>query len=147
MLRIASIQIGHQTGHCITDERPNIRFSLESDIPGEALKYAVISCGDWSVETVDQLNNVYGGQWKPFTEYTVHIKAVGTSGETAEADAAFSTGRLDTPWPAKWITDETYSFPQGTSPLPMVFQSSSLSASPCAGHGSIPPLWVSMSLH
>ena len=122
MLRIASIQIGHQTGHCITDERPNIRFSMESDIPGEALKSAIISCGDWSMETTDQLNNFYGGQWKPFTKYTVHIKAVGTSGETAEADAAFSTGRLDTPWSAKWITDESYSFPQGTSPLPMVFR-------------------------
>lgn len=122
MLRFASIQIGHQTSHCITDERPNIRFSLESDVQGEALKSAVISCGDWSVETATQLNTVYGGPWKPFTEYTVHIKAIGTSGEIAEADAAFSTGRLDTPWSAKWITDENYSFAQGTSPLPMVFQ-------------------------
>lgn len=122
MLRFASIQIGHQTSHCITDERPNIRFSLESDVQGEALKSAVISCGDWSVETATQLNTIYGGEWKPFTEYTVHIKAIGTSGEIAEADAAFSTGRLDTPWSAKWITDENYSFAQGTSPLPMVFQ-------------------------
>lgn len=122
MLSISRIEIDHVTEGCITDKRPNIRFSLESDIPGEALKSATISCGDWSVETTDLLNNIYGGQWQPFTEYTVHIKAIGTSGEIAEADAAFSTGRLDTPWSAKWITDETYSFPQGTSPLPMVFQ-------------------------
>lgn len=122
MLRISSIQIGHRTDCCITDERPNLRFSLESDVPGEALKSAVISCGDWSVKTEDQLNNIYGGPWEPFTEYTVHIKAVGVSGEMAEADAVFATGRLDTPWSAKWITDETYSFAQGTSPLPMVFQ-------------------------
>ena len=122
MLNISRIQIDHVTEGCITDKRPNIRFSLESDIPGEALKSAIISCGDWSVETTDQLNNIYDGLWQPFTEYTIHIKAIGTSGEIAEAGATFSTGRLDAPWTAKWITDETYSFPQGTSPLPMVFQ-------------------------
>ena len=122
MLSISRIEIDHVTNGCITDKRPNIRFSLESDVTGEALKSAIISCGDWSVETTDQLNNIYDGPWQPFTEYTIHIKAVGTSGEIAEADAAFSTGRLDTPWSAKWITDESYSFPQGTSPLPMVFQ-------------------------
>ena len=122
MLRIASVQIGHQKDGCVTDERPNIRFSLASDVPGEALERAVISCGGWSVETVDQLNNVYGGEWKPFRDYIVHIRVTGKSGETAEADASFSTGRLDTPWTAKWITDESYSFPRGTSPLPMVFR-------------------------
>ena len=121
MLRIASIQIGHCESYCITDERPDIRFSLVSDREGEALKSAIISCGDWSVETSDQLNNIYGGEWKPFTEYKIHIQAVGISGERAEAEAVFSTGRLDTLWSAKWITDETYAFPQGTSPLPMVF--------------------------
>lgn len=48
MLRISSVQIGHCKENCITDEHPNIRFSLESDIPGEALEKAVISCGNWS---------------------------------------------------------------------------------------------------
>lgn len=122
MLNISRIQIGHVTEGSITDKRPNICFSLESDVTGEALKSAIISCGDWSVETTDQLNTIYDGPWQPFTEYTIHIKAIGTSGEIAEADAAFFTGRLDTPWTAKWITDENYSFAQGTSPLPMVFQ-------------------------
>ena len=122
MLRISSILINHCRGNCITDEKPNIRFSLESDIAGEALDYAVITCGDWSIETTDQLNNIYGGEMQPFATYTVHIHATGLSGESAEAEAAFSTGRLDMPWAGKWITDETYSFPQGTSPVPMVFR-------------------------
>ena len=71
MLNITEIQIGHSKGLCITDSRPNIRFVLESDIEGEALDYALISCGDWNVKTRDQLNNLYGGEWKPFTSYEV----------------------------------------------------------------------------
>ena len=67
MLRISSIQIGHCMENCITDECPNIRFSLESDVPGEALDHAVISCGGWSIETTDQLNTIYGGEMRPFT--------------------------------------------------------------------------------
>ncbi len=122
MLRISFIRIGHSKEHCITDERPNIRFSLESDVPGEALDHAVISCADWSIETNDQLNNIYGGEWAPFAQYNVHIKAFGTSGDVAEGEVTFATGRLDTPWLGKWVTDETYSFPEGTSPLPMVFR-------------------------
>ena len=108
--------------NCITDECPNIRFSLESDVPGEALDHAVISCGGWSIETTDQLNTIYGGEMRPFTTYTIHIHATSISGESAEAEASFSTGRLDIPWVGKWITDDTYSFQQGTSPVPMVFR-------------------------
>ena len=77
MLRIDEIQIGHTKEYCVTDRRPNIRFSLESDIEGEALDYAMISCGSWKITTQDQLNNTYGGDWKPFTEYEITIEAVG----------------------------------------------------------------------
>ena len=122
MLKISEIKIGHLASGCITDSRPNIRFALESDVPGEALKRAQISCGDWKVTTCDQLNIVYGGSMKPFTEYTVCIEAEGTTGETAKAEAAFRTGRLDTPWQAKWITDSAYSFPEKVSPVPMAFR-------------------------
>lgn len=122
MLKIAQIKIGHTAKDCVTDSRPNIRFALESDIPGEMLKIAELSCGDWKVSTSDQLNNIYGGEMKPFTRYNVHIKATGTSGETAEANAAFMTGRLDTPWQGKWITDSSYTFPDKESPVPMVFK-------------------------
>ena len=121
MLRISSIKIGHLNGGCITDERPEIRFSLESDIQGESLDYATISSGDWTLTTKDQLNNIYGGAMLPFSTVKVHISAVGKSGEVAEADASFSTGRLNTPWSAKWITDLSYSFSRRKSPLPMVF--------------------------
>lgn len=122
MLRLSEIKIGHVLSGCVTDERPNIRFALESDIPGESLMKAEISCGKWCVSTSDQLNNIYGGEMRPFTEYTVRVKAEGTTGETAEAESSFQTGRLDTPWNAKWITDNSYSFPDKLSPVPLAFR-------------------------
>ena len=121
MLTISEIQIGHSCNAIVTDERPNIRFALASDKQGESLQSAEISCGDWHITTTDQLNNVYGGDMQPFTQYIVHIHAVGTSEDCADAEAAFETGRLDTPWQAKWITDGQYTYPKKESPVPMVF--------------------------
>lgn len=122
MLKITSIQIGHLDHGCITDERPNICFALESDQPGDELAKAVISCGDWKVDTTDQLNNIYYGKMLPFTNYTVQIHATSAGGEAASAEATFETGRMDTPWQGHWITDSTYDFPDNQSPLPMVFR-------------------------
>lgn len=122
MLKITDIQVGHTIDNCITDTRPNIRFALESNVEGEALDYAIIRCGDWSIRTTDQLNNVYDGSWSPFTTYDLRIEAFGTSGEQAVANASFITGRLDTPWKGQWITDGLYSFPEKESPVPMVFR-------------------------
>ena len=53
MLEITDIQIEHLSDGCITDRRPNIRFSLASDRAGEALHKATISCGGWQIETKD----------------------------------------------------------------------------------------------
>lgn len=122
MLKIASVRIEGLERGCITDRRPNISFTLESDVQGEALSKAVITVGDWSRETTDQINNLYGGEMKPFTTYPVHIRAEGRSGETAEATASFQTGRLDTPWQARWITDGSYQTPKKASPVPMTFR-------------------------
>ena len=122
MLKISKITVAHQSNGCIMDTRPGIQFALESDVSGEALDYAVISSDGWEMTTRDQINNLFGGELRPFTDYRVHIRAVGTSGETAEADTSFSTGRMDMPWAGKWITDSTYSFPKKASPVPMVFK-------------------------
>ncbi|SDZ57237.1 alpha-L-rhamnosidase [Evansella caseinilytica] len=124
MLKIASIKIDGLPQECITDRRPNISFALASDQSGEALQRAVITVGDWKLETTDQLNNLYGGEMKSFTTYQVHVAAFGTSGERAEATAFFQTGRLDTPWTGKWITDRHYDFPEKVSPVPMTFRRS-----------------------
>ncbi|MGI6315960.1 MAG: family 78 glycoside hydrolase catalytic domain [Christensenellales bacterium] len=125
MLQITSVTVNGAKGGCVTDERaPRIAFSLSSDRQGEALSSAVITVGDWKRITYDQLNNRYDGPLAPFTEYGVRVKAVGTSGDMAEAETSFRTGRLDTPWRAKWITDADYRTPNKQSPLPMAFQRS-----------------------
>ena len=41
------------------------------------------------------LYEVITGEMKPFSKYTIHVKAIGTSGESAEGYAEFETGRLD----------------------------------------------------
>lgn len=122
MLRINSVKIENLAQGCITDRHPNISFSLESDVPGEALRQATISVGSWHKTTTDQINNIYEGPIQPFTDYTVNVSAIGTSGECAKASACFETGRLDTPWKAKWITDGGYDFPEKASPAPMTFR-------------------------
>ena len=122
MLKISYVKINGLAKGLITDTAPNISFALESDIQGEELKSAIIKVGDWEKKTNDQLNNLYDGPMKPFSNYDVYIEAKGISGETATATASFKTGRLDTPWVAKWITDMSYNFQDKTSPKPMAFR-------------------------
>jgi len=122
MLKISSIKIENLEEGCITDRKPNISFSIESDVKGVSLKKAIITIGDWKAETTDQINNIYTGEMNPFTKYNVHVLAEGTTGEKAEAGSSFKTGQLDTPWQAKWITDKSYNFPDKESPIPMVFR-------------------------
>lgn len=103
MLEISKIQIDHREGNIITDQRPTVSFALKSDIQGEKLDHAIISCNDWSVRTEDQLNNIYGGMLLPHTEYELTINAFAKSGESSIAKAQFIIGKLDEPWYGKWI--------------------------------------------
>lgn len=110
---------------CVTDEkRPRFSFYITSDKQGAELKEAVISVGDWSHKTREQVLIPYGGQpLKPFTEYTVKVCAKDNFGEEACAETKFCTGRLDTPWRAQWITDGAYNFTEKkVSPVPMTFR-------------------------
>lgn len=122
MLTISSINIDGLEESCITDSRPRIAFALESDREGESLKTATISCEGWKLETSDQVNNHYGGSFEAFSTYTVQVVATGQSGDVAEKTSTFQTGRLDTPWQAKWITDGAYAITDKQSPVPMVFR-------------------------
>ncbi len=122
MLIIKEIRIEGMKDNCITDCRPIISFSLESNKENEALKKAFITVGNWSIETKDQINNLFEGEMKPFANYTVYIRAEGISGEKAEATTTFSTGRLNRPWKAKWITDAEYHYSSKESPVPMNFR-------------------------
>lgn len=122
MLKISWIKIDNLSEGCVTDSAPIISFALESDLPGESLRDAEIISGEWKIQTTDQINNLYGGELRPFTTYNVHITAYGTSGEVAQGSASFRAGRLDMPWQAQWITDAGYNFPDKVSPVPMSFR-------------------------
>lgn len=118
-MKITTLTLDGLTHGCITDEPPRIAFALASDIPGEALASATISVGDWVVQTTEQTGVVYDGPLEPFRAYDVNVRAIGTSGATAEATATFRVGRLDAPWTARWITDRTIRTPDKGSPVPL----------------------------
>ena len=122
MLKITDLKVNNLREGCITDSAPYLSFALVSDIHGEALAAATISCGSWKITTTDQLDIRCDVELKPYTGYEVFVEATGTSGETAKAAVRFQTGRLDTPWTASWITDGTYDFAKKVSPLPMTFR-------------------------
>jgi alpha-L-rhamnosidase len=121
-MRLTSLTVQGLTEGCVTDEAPRIAFALASDSPGEALATARIRIGDDTIETSEQLGIVYDGPLAPFTEYEVELEATGTSGAVARAQTNFRTGRLGTPWTARWITDAAYVTPKKLSPVPMVFR-------------------------
>ena len=123
-MKITSLTLDGLAAGLVTDAAPRIGFALSSDIPGESLATATISGAGWSVETADQIGTIYGGALEPWTEYGVTVAARGSSGESAEAQAAFRTGRLAQPWAARWITDSRITVPDKTSPVPMVFRHS-----------------------
>lgn len=125
MLNIARFTVEGLAAGCVTDEKqPRFSFALDSGRPGAALKRAVLRVGDWEAPADGQIAIPYGGTaLKPFTAYTASITAEDDAGETAQAELAFETGRLDTPWAGQWISDPDYSFTEKkVSPLPMTFR-------------------------
>lgn len=121
-MRVSRLTVDAQHHGCLTDEAPRIAFALDSARSGEALASARVSVGDWHVDTTDQVGTLYTGPLRPRTEYPVHVEATGVSGERAEASTSFRTGRMGTPWIARWITDAAYETPAKQSPTPMVFR-------------------------
>jgi alpha-L-rhamnosidase len=121
-VKVTSLTVQGLATGCVTDEAPRIAFALASDLRGEALATARIRIGDDTIETSEQLGIVYDGPLAPFTEYEVEVEATGTSGAVARAQTSFRTGRLGTPWTARWITDAAYVTPKKLSPVPMVFR-------------------------
>ena len=121
-MRISALEIDGLAHGLVTDEPPRIAFALASDTPGEALASARVEVGDWATTTTDQIGTRYGGDLQPHTRYPVTVVATGTSGAVAEASTSFRTGRLGTPWTARWITDRSYSFGRTGSPTPLRFR-------------------------
>ena len=125
MLTITRFAVENLTQGCVTDRTsPRFSFALDSDRQNVTLKKAALSLNGWMTETKEQAAVFYKGPaLKPFTSYTATLTAEDDAGETARAEVTFETGRLDTPWQGKWISDAAYQFTEkGVSPIPMVFR-------------------------
>lgn len=125
MLNIKRFTCESLESGCVTDVRsPRFAFTAESDREGASLAAAQLTVGDWHCENADQIAQAYEGPaLKPFTQYQASIRVQDDSGEQAEKTLTFETGRMDTPWQAKWISDKDYHFTEKkVSPIPMVFR-------------------------
>lgn len=131
MLQLTGIRIENAESGVITDSKsPRFSFSLASDRQGARLeKYRITVASEektvWDSGILldkRQIGIPYtGNPLKHFTAYEVRIAAEDQFGEQAESTAAFSTGRLDTPWQARWITDMAVPIPEKSSPVPLLF--------------------------
>ena len=124
-MKITSLKVENLSKGCVTDElKPRISFSFVSDKDKATLKQAEITVGDWTITTDEQILIPYAGKaLKPFSKYDVTVKATDNYGESDTASITFETGRLSTPWKAKWITDGAYTFTEkNVSPKPLTFR-------------------------
>ncbi|QKJ20504.1 family 78 glycoside hydrolase catalytic domain [Microbacterium hominis] len=121
-MNITRLTVDGLESGCLTDEPPVFAFSLASEVAGEDLASATVRVGDWSLETTEQVGIRYDGPLEPYSVYVLEVTATGTSGATATATTSFRTGRMHTPWVARWITDAAYETPKKLSPVPMVFR-------------------------
>lgn len=125
MLKVRKFTCENLTYGCVTDEpHPCFSFSVDSDRQGAKLEKAVLTVGNWSTETTRQIAVPYAGEeLQPFTTYEALLEVRDDAGETAHSRISFETGRMDTPWKARWITDGSYTFTEKkVSPVPMNFR-------------------------
>lgn len=107
MLIIRRFAVENLTDGCVTDvARPRFSFAMDSDRKNVKLQKAVLQVGGWKTDTTNQIGSCYDGpNLMPFTRYTATVTATDDAGETAQAELAFETGRMEHPWEAKWISD------------------------------------------
>ena len=125
MLTVGRLAVENVTEGCVTDSaHPLFTFNLDSDCQDDRMESATLKVNSWVGNPGDDMSIRYGGpDLKPFTSYNLDLNVRDTLGQSAFAVAQFETGRMGTPWQAKWITDGTYRFHEKkVSPSPMVFR-------------------------
>lgn len=125
MFQIKRFACENLTNGCITDStNPSFSFYVESDRNGAQMKEAQLSVNGWSTRINSQISENYRGpKLAPFTQYTAQLTVTDDQGTRDQSSVTFETGRMGTPWQAKWITDGSYVFKEkGVSPIPMVFR-------------------------
>lgn len=109
----------------VTDNNnPRFSFAIKSDQNATYLKNAKLTVGDWSITTDKQIGIEYKGKaLEPFRSYKAVLVVTDNHGESAQAELIFETGRMDTEWTGKFITDGSYVFKdKKVSPVPMTFK-------------------------
>jgi len=125
MFRIKRFACEGLTHGCVTDNRhPSFSYITESDRQGASLGGACLSVNGREIENPSQIAAVYdGAPLEPFTVYSAQLSAWDDAGVQDFSELIFETGRMDTPWKGKWITDGAYRFTEkGISPVPMTFR-------------------------
>ena len=112
MFQIQSFTCEGLRDHLVTDcAAPMFAYFVSSDRAGASVQSSVLTVNGWIMQNPDQCGTRYAGQpLKPFTTYTATLTVTSDSGETDTARLTFETGRMDTPWQGKWITDGAYVF-------------------------------------
>lgn len=125
MVKISRFTCENLIQGCITDERrPHFSYAVESNRQGACLAKAKLAVGDWQLETTEQIAVPYGGSpLQPFTVYQASLQVWDDAGEADNRTVCFETGRMGTPWQARWISDGEYHFKEKkVSPIPMTFR-------------------------
>ncbi len=125
MLKISKFTCENLTQECVTDEMsPSFSYVVKSKRQGAKLINASLSMNGWQTQTREQIAIPYrGDRLHPFTTYTAELQVWDDAGETDSCTCSFETGRMDTPWQAKWISDGAYVFTEKkVSPVPIMFR-------------------------
>lgn len=124
MFEIDGIKIENCKEGCVTDsDAPRLAFSLKSDKKGAKLENAVVRVGGKEFVTKEQCGIALTGlALCPFAQYEVSVIATDNFGNRADGKTYFCTGRRNTLWTAKWITDLSHKFSKNASPIPFTFR-------------------------
>lgn len=125
MLNIDTFKVDFKKTGLITDSKnPHFSFSYSSTNDSSFFKEGTIEINGESLSINNQCDTKYVGEpLCPFTKYEARLHICDSYGETADAVLNFETGRLDTPWVGKWISDSRYIFNEKkVSPKVMTFR-------------------------
>ncbi|MFA6830513.1 MAG: family 78 glycoside hydrolase catalytic domain, partial [Bacilli bacterium] len=124
MLEIVKFTCEHLTKDIVTDNpHPYFAFCLSADCNEDSLKKATITLGDWTSEITELGIRYEGKALQPLSTYTATLEAEDIKGQKVSSSISFSTGFLNSPWKARWISDASFSFTEkGVSPVPMYFR-------------------------
>lgn len=111
--------------YCITDNmKPRFSFYIESEESQIMIKNVNLKLNGWEINTDSQISITYNGkELEPYTVYEARLKVELSNGEFLEDALKFETGRLNSSWIGKWITNGKYVFKEkNVSPKPMLFR-------------------------